>query len=100
MNVPQALGYAQIAGTPCSTLYSLLLPLVALEAIEFSRYLLVAAVSATLAILAKSVKNDTHRQRPLSAIQDPLGHTWRISTHKEDFKANGGRNEHDTGQSF
>jgi sulfate permease, SulP family len=53
MNVPQALGYTKIAGTPViSGLYTLLLPLVAFAALGSSRYLVVAADSATAAILA------------------------------------------------
>ena len=53
MNVPQAMGYAKIAGTPVITgLYTLLLPLVAFAAFGSSRYLVVASDSATAAILA------------------------------------------------
>jgi SulP family sulfate permease len=40
MNIPQAMGYAKIAGTPVITgLYTLLLPLVAFAAFGSSRYL-------------------------------------------------------------
>jgi len=53
MNIPQALGYTRIAGMPVVTgLYTLLLPLVAFAAFGSSRYLVVAADSATAAILA------------------------------------------------
>src|SRR5262249_9730776 len=53
MNIPQALGYTRIAGTPIVTgLYTLLLPPVAFAAFGSSRYLVVAADSATAAILA------------------------------------------------
>jgi SulP family sulfate permease len=53
MNIPQALGYTRIAGTPVVTgFYTLLLPLVAFAAFGSSRYLVVAADSATAAILA------------------------------------------------
>lgn len=53
MNIPQALGYTRIAGTPVVTgLYTLLLPLIAFAALGSSRYLVVAADSATAAILA------------------------------------------------
>src|ERR1700691_2022545 len=53
MNIPQALGYTRIAGTPVVTgLYTLLLPLVAFAAFGSSRFLVVAADSATAAILA------------------------------------------------
>lgn len=56
MNIPQALGYANIAGTPVITgLYTLLLPLVAFAAFGASRYLVVAADSATAAVLAGSL---------------------------------------------
>ncbi len=53
VNIPQSLGYTKIAGTPVVTgLYTLLLPLVAFAAFGSSRYLVVAADSATAAILA------------------------------------------------
>lgn len=53
MNIPQALGYARIAGMPVVTgLYTLLLPLVAFAFIGSSRFLVVAADSATAAVLA------------------------------------------------
>jgi sulfate permease, SulP family len=53
MNIPQAMGYAKIAGMPVVTgLYTLLLPLVAFAAFGSSRYLVVASDSATAAILA------------------------------------------------
>lgn len=53
MTIPQALGYTKIAGTPVITgLYTLLLPLLAFALLGASRYLVVAADSATAAILA------------------------------------------------
>src|SRR5215475_2555600 len=53
MNIPQALGYTKIAGMPVVTgFYTLLLPLVAFAAFGSSRFLVVAADSATAAILA------------------------------------------------
>jgi sulfate permease, SulP family len=53
MNIPQSLGYTKIAGTPVITgLYTLLLPLLAFAIFGSSRYLVVAADSATAAILA------------------------------------------------
>jgi len=53
MNIPQALGYTKIAGTPIVTgFYTLLLPLIAFAVFGSSRYLVVAADSATAAILA------------------------------------------------
>jgi len=52
MNIPQALGYTKIAGTPVITgLYTLLLPPAGFAALGSSRYLVVAADSATAAIL-------------------------------------------------
>jgi high affinity sulfate transporter 1 len=56
MNIPQAMGYTKIAGTPVITgLYTLLLPVVAFATFGASRYLVVAADSATAAILAVGV---------------------------------------------
>ena len=53
MNIPQALGYTRISGTPVVTgFYTLFLPLLAFAAFGSSRYLVVAADSATAAILA------------------------------------------------
>src|SRR6202789_940841 len=52
MNIPQALGYTKIAGMPVVTgFYTLLLPLLAFAVFGSSRYLVVAADSATAAIL-------------------------------------------------
>jgi sulfate permease, SulP family len=56
LNIPQSLGYTRIAGMPVITgLYTLLLPLVAFATFGSSRYLVVAADSATAAILAGSL---------------------------------------------
>ena len=56
MDIPQVLGYSKIAGMPVITgLYSLLLPLVAFAAFGSSRYLVVAADSATAAIFAGGI---------------------------------------------
>ena len=56
MNIPQALGYTKIAGTPVVTgFYTLLMPLLAFAVFGSSRYLVVAADSATAAILASGV---------------------------------------------
>jgi sulfate permease, SulP family len=58
MDIPQALGYTRIAGMPVVTgLYSLLLPLLAFAAFGSSRYLVVAADSATAAILHSGLTN-------------------------------------------
>jgi len=56
INIPQVLGYARIAGMPVVTgLYTVLLPLLAFAVFGSSRHLVVAADSATAAILAASV---------------------------------------------
>lgn len=56
VNIPQAMGYTKIAGTPAVTgLYTLLLPVIAFAVFGASRYLVVAADSATAAILATGV---------------------------------------------
>jgi len=53
MNIPQVLGYTKIAGMPVITgFYTLLLPLLAFAVFGSSRYLVVAADSATASILA------------------------------------------------
>src|ERR1700739_1456795 len=53
LNIPQAMGYAKIAGMPViAGLSTLLLPMVAFAAFGSSRYLVVASDSATAAILA------------------------------------------------
>lgn len=53
MGIPQSLGYAAIAGMPSVTgFYTLLLPMVGFSVFGSSRYLVVAADSATAAILA------------------------------------------------
>ena len=53
MNIPQALGYTRIAGMPVvAGFYTLLLPLLAFGVFGSSRYLVVAADSATASILA------------------------------------------------
>ncbi len=58
MNIPQAMGYTKIAGTPVVTgLYTLLLPVLAFAIFGASRYLVVAADSATAAILAVGVSS-------------------------------------------
>jgi sulfate permease, SulP family len=65
MNIPQAMGYTKIAGTPVITgLYTLLLPVAAFAVFGASRYLVVAADSATAAILAVGVS-------PLAATSSP-----------------------------
>jgi len=56
MDVPQVLGYARIAGAPIvAGLYTLLLPLVAFAVFGSSRHMVVAADSATAAVLASGV---------------------------------------------
>ena len=56
MSIPQALGYATIAGMPAVTgFYTLFLPLLAFATFGSSAYLVVAADSATAAILAGGI---------------------------------------------
>jgi sulfate permease, SulP family len=65
MSIPQVLGYTSIAGTPPITgFYTLLLPLLTFAAFGSSRYLVVAADSATAAILAGGVS-------PLAPVASP-----------------------------
>lgn len=53
LGIPEVMGYTKIAGTPTVTgLYTILLPLVAFALFGASRQLVVAADSATAAILA------------------------------------------------
>jgi MFS superfamily sulfate permease-like transporter len=53
LGIPEVMGYTKISGTPVATgLYTLLLPVVAFAALGGSRHLVVAADSATAAILA------------------------------------------------
>ena len=54
--IPQALGYAKIAGMPVVTgLYTLLLPMAVFAILGSSRHLVVAADSATAAMLAAAL---------------------------------------------
>src|SRR5512135_1747376 len=56
IGVPEALGYAKIAGMPVVTgLYTMLLPMAAFAVLGSSRHLVVAADSATAAILAAAL---------------------------------------------
>src|SRR5690348_3350372 len=56
IGVPEVLGYAKIAGMPLVTgLYTMLLPMAAFAVLGSSRHLVVAADSATAAILAASL---------------------------------------------
>ncbi len=65
MNIPQVLGYTRIAMTPVVTgLYTALLPVFLFALLGSSRHLVVAADSATAAILAGSL---THMAPPHSA---------------------------------
>ena len=61
MSMPQTLGYASIAGMPAVTgLYTLLLPLFGFAMFGSSRFLVVAADSATAAILAGGISGMAH----------------------------------------
>jgi sulfate permease, SulP family len=56
LGIPEVLGYAKIAGTPVVTgLYTLLLPMAVFAVLGSSRHLVVAADSATAAILAAAL---------------------------------------------
>src|SRR6516225_9066033 len=56
LGIPECLGYAKIAGMPLVTgLYTLLLPMAAFAVLGSSRHLVVAADSATAAILAAAL---------------------------------------------
>ena len=56
LGIPEVLGYARIAGMPVVTgLYTLLLPLALFAVLGASRHLVVAADSATAAILAAAL---------------------------------------------
>jgi SulP family sulfate permease len=69
MSIPQILGYTRIAGTPVVTgLYTVLLPLVAFALFGSSRHLVVAADSATAAILRVRCRAWPNRLVPI---------TWR-----------------------
>jgi sulfate permease, SulP family len=53
LGIPEVMGYTKISGTPIVTgLYTLLLPVIAFALLGGSRHLVVAADSATAAILA------------------------------------------------
>lgn len=65
INIPQVLGYARIAGAPVVTgLYTVLVPVMAFAVFGSSRHLVVAADSATAAILSGSL---SHMAAPGSA---------------------------------
>jgi len=56
VGIPEALGYAEIAGMPVVTgLYTMLLPMAVFAVLGSSRHLIVAADSATAAILAAAL---------------------------------------------
>ena len=56
IGIPEVLGYAKIAGMPLVTgLYTMLLPMAAFAVLGSSRHLVVAADSATAAILAAAL---------------------------------------------
>src|SRR5215813_12614835 len=56
LGVPEVLGYAKIAGMPLVTgLYTMLLPMAVFAVLGSSRHLVVAADSATAAILAAAL---------------------------------------------
>jgi high affinity sulfate transporter 1 len=61
LGIPEVLGYARIAGMPVVTgLYTLLLPMVLFAVLGASRHLVVAADSATAALLAATLVRLAH----------------------------------------
>ena len=65
LGIPEVLGYARIAGMPVVTgLYTLLLPLAAFAVLGASRHLVVAADSATAALLAGALVRLAAPQSP------------------------------------
>lgn len=65
IDIPQALGYTRIAGMPVVTgLYALLLPVLAFATFGASRYLVVAADSATAAILRSGLNGTAPSASP------------------------------------
>jgi MFS superfamily sulfate permease-like transporter len=66
LGIPEVMGYTKISGTPIVTgLYTLLLPVIAFALLGGSRHLVVAADSATAAILASILRSS------LSSVQLP-----------------------------
>ncbi len=72
LGIPEVMGYTKISGTPIATgLYTLLLPVVAFAIFGSSRHLVVAADSATAAIIAAglSVLAQTGSERYLALAE-------------------------------
>ena len=62
MNIPQAMGYARLAGMPViAGLYTLLFPVITFALLGGARYLFVAADSATAVILSTGIAPMAHR---------------------------------------
>ena len=62
MNIPQAMGYARLAGVPViAGLYTLLFPVITFALLGGARYLFVAADSATAVILSTGIAPMAHR---------------------------------------
>jgi sulfate permease, SulP family len=60
IGIPEVMGYTKISGTPIATgLYTLLLPTIVFAILGSSRHLVVAADSATAAILAAGLSELT-----------------------------------------
>jgi high affinity sulfate transporter 1 len=78
MDIPQVLGYTRIVGTPMVTgLYTVLLPIVAFSVFGSSRHLVVAADSATAAILSDSL---SRMAEPLSSVYVSMAGTVALLT--------------------
>src|SRR2546429_8946289 len=77
IGIPEVLGYAKIAGMPLVTgLYTMLLPMAAFAVLGSSRHLVVAADSATAAILAAALAGlaaaGSQRYVQLAGLAAPL----------------------------
>ena len=78
LGIPEVLGYAKIAGMPLVTgLYTMLLPMAVFAVLGSSRHLVVAADSATAAILAAALAGlavaGSPRVRPAGRAGGPAG---------------------------
>jgi SulP family sulfate permease len=80
LNIPQALGYTKIAGTPVITgLYAILLPMSIFAVFGSSRHLVVGADSATAAILAAGLAGLAAQGTPEYMGLPVFWPSWRIS---------------------
>ena len=89
LGVPEVLGYAKIAGMPLVTgLYTMLLPMAVFAVLGSSRHLVVAADSATAALLAAALTgmavagatSFAQSSSRAASLRRPRGHTRSTST--------------------